>query len=130
MSLPRDLRVEHHDGVPVVRLEGELDISKAADLREGLVGVVTNEDFGLVLDLTAVTYLDSSAITVLFALADRLRARQQLLTAVVPASAMIRRVLGLVHMESAVPLFDDLRQAVARVRELAPEGAGPNPAAD
>ncbi len=121
MSAPRDLPLEYHDGVPVARLEGELDISKAADLREGLTGVVKNEDFGMVVDLTAVTYLDSSAITVLFALAERLRARQQLLTAVVPESAMIRRVLGLVHMESVVPLYPELAEAVGRVRELAPE---------
>ncbi len=126
MSTARDLPLEYHDGVPVVRLEGELDISKAADLREGLTGVVKNEDFGMVVDLTAVTYLDSSAITVLFALAERLRARQQVLTAVVPESAMIRRVLGLVHMESVVPLYPELGEAVARVRELAPdEGASP-----
>ena len=120
MTTGRDVSLEYHDGVPVIRLEGELDISKAADLRDGLTGVVKNEDFGMVVDLTRVTYLDSSAITVMFALADRLQARQQILTAVVPESAMIRRVLGLVHMESVVPLYPELPDAVARVRELAP----------
>ena len=116
------MRLEYHDGVPVAKLAGELDISKAADLRGHLLGAVKNEDFGMVVDLTAVSYLDSSALTVMFALAERLHGRQQLLTAVVPESAMIRRVLGLVNMESVVPLFAELGEAVARVRALAPEG--------
>jgi anti-anti-sigma factor len=115
------LRFERHDGIPVVLLDGEIDIAKAPDVRAELAGAVANEDFGLIVDLSEVTYLDSSGVTVLFELADRLHSRQQELAAVVPSDALIRRVLELVNLETVVPLHSDLTEAVAHLRALAPD---------
>jgi anti-anti-sigma factor len=94
-------------------------------VRAELAGAVANEDFGLIVDLSEVTYLDSSGVTVLFELADRLQSRQQQLLAVVPDDALIKKVLRLVNLESAVPLCANLTEAVARVLALAPQEDAP-----
>ncbi len=56
------------DGTPRLSVSGEIDMSNAAALAEAL----DNGSGPLVVDLTAVEYLDSAGLSVLFAHADRL----------------------------------------------------------
>jgi anti-anti-sigma factor len=56
------------DGTARLAVSGEIDMSNAALLAEALDGVPGP----LVLDLTAVEYLDSAGLSVLFSHADRL----------------------------------------------------------
>lgn len=56
------------DGTPRLSVSGEIDMSNAAALAEAL-GAGSGP---LVVDLTGVEYLDSAALSVLFAHADRL----------------------------------------------------------
>lgn len=78
---------------PVVRLRGEIDLSNADALAEVAEGAVPNTARGLVLDLSDVTYLDSTGLRLVFRLARRLGDRQQALRLVVPDGARISRVL-------------------------------------
>ncbi|MFD5536764.1 STAS domain-containing protein [Streptomyces sp. NPDC127079] len=56
------------DGTPSLTVGGEIDMSNAGTLSDALAG----RPGPLVLDLTAVEYLDSAGLSVLFAHADRL----------------------------------------------------------
>ncbi|MER6535428.1 STAS domain-containing protein [Streptomyces sp900105755] len=56
------------DGTPCLTISGEIDMSNAGSLDDALVG----KPGPLVLDLTAVEYLDSAGLSVLFAHAERL----------------------------------------------------------
>jgi anti-anti-sigma factor len=107
------------DDVVVARVSGEIDLSNAQDLRSALVDAVPNSALGLVVDLTATTYLDSSGVHLLFDLAERLRRRQQQLGLAVPEGASIRRVLRIVDMGGAVPLVATVDEAVAGIRASA-----------
>ena len=78
------------DDVVVARLSGEIDMSNANEVGDELSSAVPNTALGLVLDLTALTYLDSSGVHLVFDLAERLRRRQQQLRVVVPSGAPIR----------------------------------------
>lgn len=78
---------------PVVRLRGDIDLSNADVLVEVVEGAVPNTAQGLVLDLSDVTYFDSTGLRLVFRLARRLGDRQQALRLVVPEGARIRRVL-------------------------------------
>jgi anti-anti-sigma factor len=80
---------------PVVRLRGDIDLSNVDTLAEAAEGAVPNSASGLVLDLSGVTYLDSTGLRLLFRLARRLGDRQQSLRLVVPDGARIARVLQL-----------------------------------
>jgi stage II sporulation protein AA (anti-sigma F factor antagonist) len=58
-SGPCAITTEDRDGVAVVRLEGELDLTNADDVRDAVAATTAG---GVVLDVTAVSYLDSSGL--------------------------------------------------------------------
>jgi anti-anti-sigma factor len=107
------------DDVVVARLSGEIDLSNAADVGETLSAAVPNTALGLVIDLTATAYLDSSGVHLLFDLAERLQRRQQQLRVVVPEGAPVRRVLRIVELDESVPMTATVEEAVAAVRAAA-----------
>jgi anti-anti-sigma factor len=105
--------------VVVARLGGEVDLSNAAEVGDELTAAVPNSALGLVLDLTATEYLDSSGVHLVFELAERLRRRQQQLRIVVPAGAPIRRILRIVELDESVPVVVSVDEAVAAIRGAA-----------
>lgn len=112
MSPNATLRIDAEGDVIVARLSGEIDLANARDVGAEIGGAIPNSALGLVLDLTATTYLDSSGVQVVFELAERLRGRQQLLRVVVPAGAPIRRVLRVVELDATVPVLGEVGEAV------------------
>ena len=107
------------DDVVIARLSGEIDLSNATEVGDELSTSVPNTALGLVLDLTATTYLDSSGVHLVFDLAERLRTRQQQLRIVVPAGAPIRRVLRIVELDDTVPVLASVDEAVEQIRSSA-----------
>ena len=104
------------DDVVVARVSGEIDMSNSVELGEELATAVPNSALGLVIDLTATAYLDSSGVHLIFDLAERLRQRQQQLRVVVPEGAPIRRVLRIVELDQSVPVLSAVDEAVAQIR--------------
>jgi anti-anti-sigma factor len=84
-----------HPAWPVARITGDIDLSNVEEWTATLEAAVPNHALGLVVDLSGVTYLDSTGIRLLFRLARRLRDRQQTLHLVVPDGARIVRILEL-----------------------------------
>jgi anti-anti-sigma factor len=107
---------ETHHGIPVARLEGEVDMTNAKSLGDRLRGLLTNRSVALVVDLGPTTYLDSSGITLLFGLADELRLRQQQLHLVVPDSSPVARVIAITGLNQIAPTHPTLDQALERAR--------------
>lgn len=64
--------VEEHAGVPVVRAAGEVDVSTAPMLRERLGDLPATSE-RVIVDLSDVTFLDSTGLGVLVAGQKRLR---------------------------------------------------------
>ena len=62
------------DGVTTVTLAGELDLSTAPRLREGLAQPGVADALALRVDLTAVSFLDSTTIGLLVGVCKRIRA--------------------------------------------------------
>ena len=89
------LDLEEQNGITIATVDGEIDLSNAAELEVAISQAVGNEALGLVVDLVRVDYLDSSGVTLLFNLARRLSRRQQEFVVVVPAEAHVREILSL-----------------------------------
>jgi anti-anti-sigma factor len=67
MATPLDLRTERGgDGAPVLHAVGELDLSNVERFAAAIAEHRSPADSRLVVDLSAVAYLDSGAINVLF----------------------------------------------------------------
>jgi anti-anti-sigma factor len=108
--------IEGGDDVVVARVSGEIDLSNARAVGEELAAAVPNQALGLVIDLTGTQYLDSSGVSLVFDLAERLRRRQQQLRMVVPDGAPLLRVLKIVDAGGAVPIVPTVDDAVAQIR--------------
>jgi len=106
---------EQRDGVLVAVVEGEIDSSNASDLRLALADRLPSASEALVLDLTAVTYLDSAGVHLLFDLGRRLAARRQAIRLVVPQGTPTRRVLELCAIEGVAPIDPDVESALGAI---------------
>lgn len=103
------------DGVLVVSIEGEVDGSNASELRLAISERLPSSAIGLVLDISAVSYLDSSGIHLLFELGRRLAARRQAVRLVVAERAPTRRVLELCDIAAIAPMDATLDAALAAI---------------
>jgi anti-anti-sigma factor len=101
--------------VVVARLDGEIDSSNSSELRVALAARLPTAARVLALDLSGVTYLDSSGIELLFELGRSLAARRQMIRLIVPETAPIRRVLELCAMESVAPIDRDRADVLGAV---------------
>jgi anti-anti-sigma factor len=117
-----DLRIATLDRVVVARLDGEIDLSNAAELGGVIADRVPNEALGLVIDLTEVDYVDSAGIHVLFDLRARLKDRGQEIRLVVPPGAEIFDALRIAYLPGVVGVFDSLDAATESIADKAPPG--------
>jgi anti-anti-sigma factor len=93
---------------PVARLTGAIDLSNVEDLGREVERSVSNRARGLVLDLSGVTYLDSTGLRLIYRLARQLGDRQQGLRLVVPDDSRILRVLTLAGVGTVARVVPDL----------------------
>jgi anti-anti-sigma factor len=108
-----EVTVTEHAGIPVVRLDGEVDLSNIDEVRHAVFAPADAGHACLVVDLTGTTYLDSTAVRLLFDLAVRLQARRRRLRLVVSDATIVRRVLVLTKLDESVPFDATVADAVA-----------------
>jgi anti-anti-sigma factor len=109
------LRVRERGGIVMAVVEGEIDLSNASTLQTELTVAVSNSARGLVIDMTALEFLDSSGVHMLYDIADRLATRQQSFAVVLPADAPPRRAIELSGVEPASWLYPDQSAALQAI---------------
>jgi anti-anti-sigma factor len=98
--------------MPVARVEGEVDADNTPELAGRLHSLVTNRSVGLVVDLSATTYLDSAGINLLFTIGEELLARQQQLRLVIAPESPIARMIALTGLDRVHPVHDSVIAAL------------------
>jgi anti-sigma B factor antagonist len=100
-------------GVPVVSLAGELDLSTIPTVESPLLKELRGHP-AVVLDLTALSFIDSSGIGLLIkAFRTGENASGGVLHTVVARDSQIERVFRLAGIDRALPLYQDRGAAVA-----------------
>jgi anti-sigma B factor antagonist len=102
--------------VRVFAVKGDVDVARAPALRDELRRSVANDDFGLVVDLSSTTYLDSAGVNTLFEVAEELRDRQLGFAVVVPEGSLVERVIELVDLASAAGVHRTVEDARGALR--------------
>lgn len=115
MTRLAQLDLDEQNGITIASVEGEIDLSNAAELEVAISHAVGNEALGLVVDLDGVDYLDSSGVTLLFNLARRVSRRQQAFVVVVPGEAHVREILSLSGATEALALHESLPDALSEL---------------
>ena len=106
MTEHADVESRTVEGVQVVSIRGEIDLSNAAEVRDAIGRVASDEVSVIVVDLSGTDYLDSSGIAMLFRLAERLGHRRQELRLVVPPHSPIRTALELTNLPQTIAVQD------------------------
>jgi anti-sigma B factor antagonist len=103
--------VEKRDGGTVVALAGELDLYNAHLVREALLAAIDEGPERVVVDLTEVTFIDSTALGVLIEARTRLENRRAFLLA---APGMeTRRALEISGLDRHFAVYDTVADALA-----------------
>ena len=107
-------RIDLVGEVAVLNITGETDLASAPDLRRDVDEAMQATSGGVVLDLTDLEFLDSTALGTLMAAAGRMMTEQRQLVLVVTRSKVLRvlTITGLLDFFSIVPTRDE---ALARL---------------
>lgn len=104
------LETTRDDRCAVLRAEGELDAYAAPELAESLARLF--EDEHVVLDLTAVTFMDSTALGLVARGVRELRELGKRVNVVLPESAA-RRIFELTTLDRVLPVSDSVSEALS-----------------
>ena len=100
------------DGVGVVRLAGEVDLYTAPQLRQSMLGLIDDGAAKVVVDLSDVTFIDSTALGVLIGGVRRLHAAGGAMALVV-TTRPVGRVRSITGLDRVFAIHDTLEDAVA-----------------
>ena len=103
--------IAHDNGATVVSLAGELDLYNAHVVRETLLQVCSESPERLVVDLSAVRFMDSTALGVLIEARTRMPNRRAFLLAA--PGLETRRALEISGLDRHFSVHDSLEDALA-----------------
>jgi anti-sigma B factor antagonist len=110
-----DVQFTVSDETVVAGVTGEVDLSNAGHLCDAIVDATANDALGVVLDLSAVDYLDSAGIHLIYRLRESLRARGQKLMLVIPGQSPVHDSLRLAGVTRHLPISASVQDAVQGV---------------
>ncbi|MGV8873260.1 MAG: STAS domain-containing protein [Rhodococcus sp. (in: high G+C Gram-positive bacteria)] len=106
-----------HDSTTVLTVRGELDLDTIPELSATAFPAADAAEGGLVVDLTDVSFLSSSAITVLVRVCNRLPEASRM--ALVAVTGVVVRPVQLSGIDRVMATFATVPDAVAHVRSAA-----------
>jgi anti-anti-sigma factor len=108
-----DVQFSDHEHVVVARVTGEIDLSNADSIENAVAEATPNHALALILDVSALDYLDSAGIHLVYKLREKLRARGQTLRLVIPADSPANDALRLAGVSRNVDTAETLDAAIA-----------------
>jgi anti-sigma B factor antagonist len=111
VDLTFEIAEKRVDGVPVLTVTGEIDLANAPDLRDRLLAQEAERVPAIVVDLTGVSFIDSTALGVLVGAYRRQVDAGGTLKLVV-TKPRILKVLEITDLTSVFPVFASVEEAV------------------
>ena len=109
------LEIEEQGEIVVAHVTGELDVAGASRTGDQIAEAVPTSARGLVVDMGALEFIDSSGVAMLFGLVRRLGNRRQELRVVARDGDPVKRVLEIVEFDRAAVILGDVDSAVADI---------------
>ena len=102
-----DVMSEDRDGLVHVALVGELDLSTVAKVQEELRRVEASAPATLVVDLSKLTFLDSTGLRCIVTADERARAEGRRIV-IVRGPDAVQRVFAITRLEERLEMVDDV----------------------
>ena len=104
------------DGLQVIAVRGELDLSTAADLEAPLDDAVASGDASVLIDLTECEFIDSTGIALIVRAWQRLDGNGNRVV-ICSANDQVRRVLEVTGLDLSIPIQSNREEALAVLRD-------------
>lgn len=103
------IELSSQEGFQIIALQGEVDMHSATGLRERLLAALQSPA-GLIVDMSGVSFIDSSGIAILVEGYKRAKQNSQAF-ALAGVRAAPMQVLQLTRLDKVFPLFPDVASA-------------------
>jgi anti-anti-sigma factor len=103
-------------GAYLVVISGEMDIATSPELTSRLATVRGPERYQVLVDLSQLTFMDSTGIKSLISSAKEVESRGGRLVVFAP-TANVQRVFDIVHFADVVPIADSLDAAISQAQQ-------------
>jgi anti-sigma B factor antagonist len=100
------------DGLGLLTLTGEVDLYTAPRFKDDLVALIESDVAAVVIDLSGVTFIDSTALGVIISGVKRLHEHDGRL-AIVAGSRPVVRILDITGLNKVLTIFDTKEAAFA-----------------
>lgn len=105
-----DVRTEDRDGLVHMALVGELDLSSVAKVQEELRRIEADAPAKLVVDLSKLTFLDSTGLRCIVTADERAREQGRRIV-IVRGPDAVQRVFAITRLEDRLEIVDDAASA-------------------
>lgn len=119
---PLACTVRSLDGAMCLSVSGDLDLA-SVPLLLGHLNRAAEGTANVIIDLSGLRYIDSSGINTLLA-AGKIFARKGHQIVLAAASPMMLRLLRIINLEQAMPIFPTVEAALAGLRDGESSGSG------
>lgn len=102
-----NVHIHTKDGCVHIAISCEIDLANAADVEEQIFAAVSNQATAMSIDLTDLAYMDSTALQILFRVAERVEDLQIPLELVAPPDSNARLMIVYSGLESLAQLRSD-----------------------
>ena len=110
------LSLEWDDRILVVALSGEIDLASSDAFFHAIAEAIDARPLGVLVDLAAVTYLDSAGVRLLYMTHRETEQRRISLVAVLPRLQVVRRILSLAEVTAVIPVSDTRTEGLAHIK--------------
>lgn len=106
------VRITTIRGAHVVWLRGDIDLANIKDIALRIAESLSDARVAIV-DLSEVTYLDSSGVQLLFQLSRSLDSQRVPMRIALPLDSHLRRLMQIIDLGATVPIAEDVTRALA-----------------
>ena len=92
------------DDALAIAVSGEIDMSNAPTVERQILEAIPNDLAEVTVDLSALDYIDSAGLRLLFTVGTRLKTLQIDLVLVVPTDSSVRRMIDLAGLAGLIPI--------------------------
>lgn len=107
------ITTEERKGVQVLSCEGALSLGPAADAFDAAGRELIAKGGRIVLDLSSLSYMDSTGIATIVALVKRAADKKAVIKVVLAAGGAARRAFTITEIDRVLEVFQDVDAAVA-----------------
>jgi len=105
-----EIKTQHTDSACTLILEGEVDVYTAPKLKEQLVSAIEDGCVNVIVDMNAVSFIDSSGLGVLVSALRRARERDGAVRIVCDRDNILK-IFRITGLDKVFPIFSDLSEA-------------------